>query len=104
MEPTWYDTFGNEFNDYVSDKSVDWVNERISRCTCAVGNQIYRSLLIERLTIARQYQRATNDDEDFDNWIERLDPSRSNEVDELIESLALAHSINNQLPPFSALN
>jgi hypothetical protein len=28
----------------------------------------------------------------------------SNEIDELIESLSLAHTINNTLPPFSSLH
>lgn len=99
MEPSWDKHNDNEFYNYVSDKTIRWLNERISRCECAFGNHIYRSILMERLTIARHYQQQMEMDE-IGYYHEVGD---SGNIDEIIEALALAHSINNQLPPFSAL-
>jgi len=102
MDPSWDSQNNNEFYNHVSDKSIHWLNERISRCECAIGNHIYRSILMERLTVARHYQRANEDDE-IDDWISNFSPDGSQDIDEIIEALGLAHSINNQLPPFSSL-
>ena len=100
MDPSWHDNqYLNEFNNYVSEKSIEWLNERITRCQCAMGNQIYRSILVDRLVIARQIQKLN--DELGDNWD---GDTTDSEVDQLVEGLAFAHSINNQLPPFSSLH
>jgi len=104
-DPSWCDHYGNEFSNAVTDKNIRWLNERITCCACPMGNHVYRTILTERLTIARQMQRLHHEDtEDFGNWMDKLDPEIDNRIDELIEALALAHSINNQLPPFSALH
>jgi len=105
MEPSWEKHNDNEFYNYVSDKTIRWLNERISRCECAIGNHIYRSILMERLTIARHYQQQQMEMDEIGYYQEvgGFPNPDSNDLDEIIEALALAHSINNQLPPFSAL-
>ena len=82
------------------DRSINWINERISQCECLLGNHVYQTILIKRLTIARQYQRELDEreptiDEDFD----RLYQERLNNIGRLIKSLKLAYSLQNKISP-----
>jgi len=66
------------------------------------SGQVYRSILVNRLVTARQMQKLDDEFEtQLDNWDENVTDT---EVDQLVDALALAHSINNQLSPFSSLH
>jgi len=90
--------YNNHITNRPPNKSIEWLNERIARCQCPVGNQIYRSILVDRLVTARQIQKLNEELGDFDGNV------TDSEVDQLVDAVALAHSINNQLPPFSSLH
>jgi len=103
MEPSWNaQPYENEFYNYVADKSIEWLNEQIAQCECPIGNQVYRSILVNRLVTARQMQKLDDEFEtQLDSWEENVTDT---EVDQLVDAIALAHSINNQLSPFSSLH
>ena len=70
-------------------KSLDYINELVSRCNCLIGNHIYRIILLERLIEQREF--------------ERLDEFLPSESDEIIESLQHAMIIDSQNMPFSSI-
>ena len=78
-------------NDYklVLFQTIDWITEQVAKCKCMIGNHIYRTALLDRLMEKREAER-TLDIVDF-------------ESDQIIEALAHAQMINQQMVPFSTV-
>ena len=70
-------------------QTIDWITEQVAKCKCVIGNHIYRTALLDRLMEKREAERSL-DIVDF-------------ESDQIIEALAHAQMINQQMVPFSTV-
>jgi len=90
-----------ELRNAASDMHLHWLREKIGACECLRGQNVFRGILMERILIARHYEKAADD---LDAWIandRNFNFGDQDDLDELIEALAYSQTHVSQLPQFS---